>query len=749
MADRTVSSATSPAPGATAPGRFSDISAATDGGVTPRVVGLCLALAVCFGYVIPVIDVQMANTFLGAAHLPPGSIAALLIFLLVINPLLHFVAGRAERALPLLFVAIACGAGAALLARHSLVEARPIGGFGFWFLIAIGLLSLTCFALRRRPLSRNELLTVYITTLFSTLVPGHGAENFFVSNLIGPFYFATPENKWLEFLTPNLPSWMTPALWGGDGAFSDAAKRAIQDWYSGNGGNVPWHFWTVPLLAWGVFIFVSYFMLGCLCIILRAQWAEREALAFPLLRLPLELTEDVDRPEEGVVGRFFRNPLMWIGFGVAVAIQSLRGLHVYFPDVPDFPLEIPLNAYFSDAPWNQLGWVPMQVYPIAVGITYLLTSEVSFSMWFFYWFIRFELIMAYYMGFMPNTLPNLVGHVGGAKTFNGYQQIGAYLAYVALVSWTGREHLAHVARRAFGRAPTGENESREALSYPVAFWGFVASFAFMMAWSMAAGMDFVPALALWITYLVAAIALTRIVVEGGLLFVQQGWTSLGAMAQVAGSGPGTWLAPNSLVPGAFLQAAMITDLRAFLMPSFIQSFKLAHDRQLKVKPLFWLIMSVVLITLVMGIYMNVYSGYAKGGLTLEGWFAQGGAKQPAENANNLIKGSPDASWFNLTWIGIGAGLTFLMMLARSRFLWFPLHPIGFLMCLTYPMQRLWFSIFLGWLCKGLITRFGGTVVYRQATPLFLGLALGDVSMMLFWLIIDGWQGHQFHQLMPG
>jgi hypothetical protein len=49
-----------------------------------------------------------------------------------------------------------------------------------------------------------------------------------------------------------------------------------------------------------------------------------------------------------------------------------------------------------------------------------------------------------------------------------------------------------------------------------------------------------------------------------------------------------------------------------------------------------------------------------------------------------------------------------MMLARSRFLWFPLHPLGLLMSLTYPMNTLWFSIFLGWGCKVMITRFGGT-----------------------------------------
>ena len=42
-----------------------------NGGVTARVWALCLAIAALLGYVIPIIDVKLSNTFLGAAHLPP------------------------------------------------------------------------------------------------------------------------------------------------------------------------------------------------------------------------------------------------------------------------------------------------------------------------------------------------------------------------------------------------------------------------------------------------------------------------------------------------------------------------------------------------------------------------------------------------------------------------------------------------------------------------------------------------------
>jgi hypothetical protein len=61
-------------------------------GVTPRVVCLSLLLAAFFGLVIPIIDVKMSNTYLGAQHLPVGALAALMLLLLIVNPLLRVLA---------------------------------------------------------------------------------------------------------------------------------------------------------------------------------------------------------------------------------------------------------------------------------------------------------------------------------------------------------------------------------------------------------------------------------------------------------------------------------------------------------------------------------------------------------------------------------------------------------------------------------------------------------------------------------
>ena len=720
-------------------------------GITMRAALLSLGLAFFFGYIIPIVDMKMRNTFLGATHLPPGAVAVLVILLLTVNPLLTMISRQSSRISLVFGALIVCAALSGFFFTRGGVESLL-----FWLFGAAAVLMLLTILLNlgKKPLSRNEILTVYISCLFSTLAPGHGAENVFVVNLIGPFYYATRENKYLDFMVPYLKPWMTPAIDPATGGYSEASKAVVDGWFNNTvTGEVPWGAWLVPLFVWGGAIALMYVMMACLSTMIRKQWAESEALAFPLLRLPLELTEDVDNKKNGhVIGSFFRNGLMWVGFSIAVFIQALRGLNGYFPDVPTFPLDIATGQLFTEAPWNQIGYTPILVWPVIVGISYLLTAEISFSFWFFYLFIKMQLIGAYLIGYPSASLPQPVGAFGGGTkaAFTFYQQIGCYLAYVAIILYTGREHLRHIVLRGLGRRRATPEESEEAMSYPMAFWGFVLSFGLLIAWSMAAGLNPVLAIGMWTLYVVIILALTRIIAEAGILFVQHGWAPLGTLGQIFGAGPGSYLLSASSLPAAAtIQGGLMTDLRGFIMPSFIQGFKLAHDRKIALRPLLVLMLACSLITMAMGIYMNVRLGYIQGGLSLDNWYSGGASEIPAKSTASLVKGVKDASYWNLSWVGVGILLTYGMMLARSRFAWFPLHPIGLLISQSYPIGQIWFSVFMGWLAKILITKFGGTDSYRKGVPLFLGLALGDVMMMIFWLVIDGWQGKSGHKLMPG
>jgi hypothetical protein len=225
---------------------------------------------------------------------------------------------------------------------------------------------------------------------------------------------------------------------------------------------------------------------------------------------------------------------------------------------------------------------------------------------------------------------------------------------------------------------------------------------------------------------------------------------LGVVARLFGSGSSSWLTlGNGLVPASVFQNSLSFHMRGFLLPSFVQGFKLAYDRSIDGRRLGILIFAVIIVALGVAWPTVIRLGYEGGGLQLgsNGMLQGMGSNSMSFTTSMLNGGTPSPAWQNWIWMTIGGLLTVGMILARSRFLWFPLHPLGYLVSLTYPVQALWLSFFLAWLAKVLIARFAGSDAVKKVTPFFLGLVLGDVTMFLFWLAVDAWQGKVGHVLM--
>ena len=73
--------------------------------------------------------------------------------------------------------------------------------------------------------------------------------------------------------------------------------------------------------------------------------------------------------------------------------------------------------------------------------------------------------------------------------------------------------------------------------------------------------------------------------------------------------------------------------------------------------------------------------------------------------------------------GVGFLFTFVLVILRQMFLWFPLHPLGFAMVTAYG-DPLWGPFLSVWIIKKLVMKYGGMRMYRKLVPGFLGLALG-------------------------
>ena len=66
----------------------------------------------------------------------------------------------------------------------------------------------------------------------------------------------------------------------------------------------------------------------------------------------------------------------------------------------------------------------------------------------------------------------------------------------------------------------------------------------------------------------------------------------------------------------------------------------------------------------------------------------------------------------------------------------PSTPVGYLLVYTSGLRQVWFSIFLGWLAKMLLVRFGGASLFRRSRGFFLGLILGEAFAAAGWMIFS-------------
>ena len=138
----------------------------------------------------------------------------------------------------------------------------------------------------------------------------------------------------------------------------------------------------------------------------------------------------------------------------------------------------------------------------------------------------------------------------------------------------------------------------------------------------------------------------------------------------------------------------------------------------------------------------LYFSYEYGGINLSSWFF-GPTGGPVYPFNFISKHLSNPEGPNLIgWISTLSGGTImaLLMLARQHFLWWPLHPLRFAVSTISMTNYISFSVFLAWLIKSLILRYGGPSLFQRARPFFLGLILGQFAVAGFWLIVDFFTG---------
>jgi len=556
----------------------------------------------------------------------------------------------------------------------------------------------------RLVIKQGELLIIYIMLSQASALAGHSMMQLLPPIIAAPYGLATPENEWQDLFGRYIPKWLAVS---DEGALNDYIKGA-------KGASTLYTIrhikaWLLPVIFWSIFICVLMFTTICINVIIRKQWTDRERLTYPIVQLPYEMT---DRKSG-----FFKNKLMWISFIVIGGINVINGLHFFFPSIPYLRFKpYDIGTFFTNRPWNALGYTAITFRPFIMGLVFLIPLDIIFSCWFFFFFWKAQLILGSALGWSQRPeFPE--------------QTAGAYIALFFISLWLGRHHLILMFKSVLNIAKNEEayDDSTEPMRYKTAVIGIICGFAFILCFCWKAGMSLWAAGIFFALYLMTIIGVTRIRAEVGspihdlhfagpevLMVDAMGSRKLGPVNQTIISF--FW----------FLTRAHYSDV----MPHQLEGFKLADRAKMNNRSVLVAMLIATVAGTLIAFWLILDSGYRHSGVVLSwaGW-------EPFNRLQGWLTRPTSLDIAGLGFFTYGFLFSIFMMFMRMRFIWWPLHPVGYAVSSTYGMRDYWSMFLLVWFIKRILLKYGGLKAHRKAYPLFFGMILGEYAIGGFWAIL--------------
>ncbi len=572
---------------------------------------------------------------------------------------------------------------------------------------------------------RRELLLIYCIVAATVAIGGNGAMWYLIPVIATPAYYASPMNHWQDLFMGYIKPFYT---------VND--PFAVKHLFEGiaPGQPIPWRAWIGPLTAWGVLLSLYFFALVCLAGIFRTRWVEEEKLTYPLAQVPL----GVAGFETGLTALrvpLFRSKLMWMGFLIPVIIHSVNSINKFWPAFPALKLSgIPIGTSFVQEPFNVMHDLRIHISFGTIGIGYMMPRDVSLGFVFFFWWQFVQRMILRSLGFRSGAMNDWNTGMN--------MQLGAYVAFAVFLAYASRSDLRSMVR-AVTSLVRGQSQAQ---SHPDRWMlaGFVASVIGICAWSVAAGMSVGWALAFFGFIFVIMLSFSFTVSSSGMPVLQTDNRPQDLLVKLAGVPA---IGPANLTVMAFQERSLTYAHQSAPMPVICQAFKICHFTGIPMRTLVGTMMGALVIVIVTSVLVSMPTIYYNSGIKLSPkWFFGHANRVPFDVLVSRLGNPLPANRIEQAQILAGGAVMWAMMAARRAFLWWPVHPLGFLVAYGWQITAVWFSTFTGWVITSVVNRYGGAKLYWRLRPIFLGMILGECCAAGLWIIIDLVAGISSHSI---
>ena len=556
-------------------------------------------------------------------------------------------------------------------------------------------------------LGQDELLLIFVMLSVVSATAGCSVMEILIPILGHAFWFATPENDWTHLLGIYIPTWL-----------SVDDKSVLAGYYHGDSSlYTVQHIssWLIPVISWFTFLFALLLVMLCINIILRKQWTEREKLAYPIIQLPYGMTSS----------GFFRNRTMWVAFGIAASLDIVNGLNFLWPIIPGL-FSKSYQFEFAAKPWNSMGGVALGIYPFVLGIGFLIPLGLLFSLWFFFWIWKAQLLLGGIMGW-----PTSSGLGGKTYPYVNYQGFGGYMGIFLIALWISRQHLSDVGQKFWGR---GELEDAdEPMSYRGAIIALVLASIFLALFCYKAGMSLGVIFAFFGLYLALSTAISRMRAELGSPMHDLHYTG---PEEIMAAAVGTRkLGAGNLTMFSFFWF-FTRNFDCHPMPHQLEGFKLAERVKMKSDRFLLAILLAIGVGIISQFWALLSISYKFGATSGMSWVPMIYGSEPWNRLQNWLVNPTPSNLPAVAFTGVGLLFSVFLFLMQMKFLWWPFYPAAYAAVSgSWAISHIWFSLWLAWLIKLIVLKYGGVKSHRRAIPFFLGLILGEFIVGSLWTIL--------------